>query len=176
MHTIHTDPGFRDSVLANPSVQRVCAAFVEKNIQTEVIVHEVATPSSQSAADVLGCDVAQIAKSVIFRAKQTGQAVLVIASGANRVDEKKVKLLVGQGIAKADAEFVKERTGFSIGGVAPLGHLMAPITLFDEDLLRFEVIYPAAGHPNTGFAVAPRALADAAQARVTSIKEERNPA
>ena len=173
MHTIAVDPDFRASVLANPSVQRVATALSDAGISTEIIVHEVATPTSQSAAEVLGCDVAQIAKSVIFRAKQTGEAVLVIASGANRVDEKKVKALVGQGIGKADADFVKEKTGFSIGGVAPLGHLIAPITLFDEDLLRFAVIYPAAGHPNTGFPIAPQALAKAARAQVASIKEER---
>ena len=167
----HAAPEKAAAILASGPVLGVIAALKSAAIDTQIIVHEVATPTSQSAADVLGCNVAQIAKSVIFRAKQSNQTVLVIASGANRVDEKKVKALVGQGISKADADFVKSNTGFSIGGVAPLGHATPPIALFDEDLLRFTKIYPAAGHPNTGFAVDPAALAKAAGAQIVAIKE-----
>ena len=115
------------------------------------------------------CDVAQIAKSVIFHALESDRVVLVIASGANRVDEARVVEAIGEPIGRADAAFVKERTGFSIGGVAPLGHLTPPIVLFDETLAGFDVIYPAAGHPHTGFAVAPLALAAAADARVMRV-------
>jgi prolyl-tRNA editing enzyme YbaK/EbsC (Cys-tRNA(Pro) deacylase) len=159
------------AVRSNPAVVRVEAALRAAGIDAPIIVHAVATPTSQSAADVLGCNVAQIAKSVIFRAKQTDEVVLVIASGANRVDEKKVKALVRQGIAKADADFVKAKTGFSIGGVSPLGHLSPPIVLFDESLLAYPLVYPAAGHPNTGFGVEPAALAKAAGARVVDVRQ-----
>lgn len=162
----HENP---ESILANPSVQRVSVALTAAGIRTEIIVHAEPTHSSQAAADVLGIDVAQIAKSVIFRAVSSDRVVLVIASGANRVNEARVVAEIGEEIGKASAAFVKERTGFTIGGVAPVGHLTPPITLLDESLLRFEVIYPAAGHPNTGFPVAPAALAKAAGARVCAI-------
>lgn len=159
----------REKVLANASVKRVVAALAAAGIATEIIVTEEATPSSQAAAVKHGCDVAQIAKSVIFRGLTSDRVVLVITSGANRVDEARVVEAIGEAIGRADAAFVKERTGFSIGGVAPIGHLQEPITLFDETLLTYEIIYPAAGHPNTGFAVDPRALASAVRARVLAV-------
>ena len=162
----HDNP---ESILANPSVQRVIAALAKAQIVTEIIVHAEPTHSSQAAADVLGIDVAQIAKSVIFRAKTSDRVVLVITSGANRVNEKRVVAETGEAIGKADAAFVKERTGFSIGGVAPIGHLTPPIVLLDETLLQFEQVFPAAGHPNTGFPVHPADLARAAAAKVCSV-------
>ena len=158
-----------EKVLANASVKRVRAALEAAGIVTEIIVTVEATPSSQAAAEKHGCDVAQIAKSVIFKALASDRVVLVITSGANRVDEARVVEAIGEPIGRADAAFVKARTGFSIGGVAPLGHLDPPLVLFDESLLGFPVIYPAAGHPNTGFAVEPRALAAAAAARVLRV-------
>ena len=164
--TRHDNPA---TILSNPSVQRVSAALHLAGITTEIIVHAEPTHSSQAAAEVLGIDVAQIAKSVIFRALTSDRVVLVIASGAKRVNEQRVIAAIGEGIGKASAAFVKERTGFTIGGVAPVGHLTPPITLLDESLLRFDLVYPAAGHPNTGFAVAPRALAAAAGATVCGI-------
>ena len=134
-------------VLANASVKRVQAALAAAGIATDIIVTEEATPSSQAAAQKRGCDVAQIAKSVIFRALASDRVVLVITSGANRVDEARVIEAIGEPIGRADAAYVKERTGFSIGGVAPVGHLTPPLALFDETLTRFDLIYPAAGHP-----------------------------
>lgn len=162
----HDNPA---TILANPSVQRVLAALAAAQIVTEVIVHAEPTHSSQAAADVLGIDVAQIAKSVIFRARASDRVVLVIASGANRVNESRVVAQIGEAIGKADAGFVKERTGFSIGGVAPIGHLTPPVVLLDETLLRFDRVYPAAGHPNTGFAVHPAELARAVSATICSV-------
>ncbi len=158
-----------EKVLANASVKRVQAALKAAGIDADIIVTAEATPSSQAAADKHGCAVAQIAKSVIFRAIQSDQVVLVITSGANRVDEGRIVAAIGEPIGRADAAYVKARTGFSIGGVAPLGHLSPPVTLFDESLMAFDVIYPAAGHPNTGFAVSPRTLAGAVQARVLRV-------
>ena len=104
-------------VLANASVKRVQAALAAAGIATDIIVTEEATPSSQAAAQKHGCDVAQIAKSVIFRALASDRVVLVITSGANRVDEARVIEAIGEPIGRADAAYVKERTGFSIGGV-----------------------------------------------------------
>jgi prolyl-tRNA editing enzyme YbaK/EbsC (Cys-tRNA(Pro) deacylase) len=118
---------------------------------------EVPVRTSQQAADHLGVAVGQIAKSVIFRRKSDDRAVLVITSGDRRVDEKKVAALTGA-IGRADAEFVKGRTGFSIGGVAPLAHSEAPLTLIDRELLRFDLVWAAAGHPNAVFAMHPAQL------------------
>jgi prolyl-tRNA editing enzyme YbaK/EbsC (Cys-tRNA(Pro) deacylase) len=101
--------------------------------------------------------VGQIAKSVIFKRKSDDRAVLVITSGDKRVDEKKVTAITGA-IGRADADFVKAKTGFSIGGVAPLAHSDPPVTLIDRELLRFDVVWAAAGHPNGVFALAPSQL------------------
>ena len=113
----------REKVLANGSVRRVQAALEAAGLSTDIIITEEATPSSQAAADKHGCAVAQIAKSVIFHAPRSDRVVLVITSGANRVDERFVVAAIGEAIGRADAAFVKVRTGFSIGGVAPIGHL-----------------------------------------------------
>lgn len=117
----------------------------------------VAARTSQEAAEALGIQVGQVAKSVIFRRKADGVAVLVVASGDRRVDEKKVAALVGP-IGRADAAFVKERTGFSIGGVSPVGHLDKPVTLIDRELYRFTEVWAAAGHPNGVFMLSPQQL------------------
>ena len=109
-----------------------------------------AARTAQQAAYALGVQLGQIAKSIIFRRKSDDAAVLVITSGDRRVDEKKVDALVGK-TGRADAEFVKAKTGFSIGGVSPLAHAQAPVTLIDRELLRFDVIWAAAGHPHGVF-------------------------
>ena len=163
---LHPQP---ETILGNPSVQRVIAALRDAAISTDIIVHAEPTHSSQAAAEVLGVNVAQIAKSVIFRTAASGRVVLVITSGANRVNEARVVEAIGESIGKADAAFVKAQTGFSIGGVAPLGHLTPPIVLLDETLLQFDLVYPAAGHPNTGFPVNPAELARAAGAKICQV-------
>ncbi|OYT87032.1 MAG: cys-tRNA(pro)/cys-tRNA(cys) deacylase [Burkholderiales bacterium PBB6] len=111
----------------------------------------------QEAAEALGLQTGQIAKSVIFRRRADEVAVLVVASGDKRVDEKKVAALVGP-IGRADADFVKSRTGFSIGGVSPVGHLTRPVTLIDRELFRFDEVWAAAGHPHGVFRLAPADL------------------
>ena len=115
---------------------------------------EVAARTSQEAADALGIALGQIAKSVVFRRKADDQAVLVIASGDRRVDEARLSALVGP-VGRADAAFVKARTGFAIGGVSPVGLLDAPTLLLDRDLQRFGDIWAAAGHPNGVFRLTP---------------------
>jgi prolyl-tRNA editing enzyme YbaK/EbsC (Cys-tRNA(Pro) deacylase) len=118
---------------------------------------EHAARTSQEAADLLHIEVGQVAKSVVFRRKSDDAAVLVVTSGDRRVDEKKVAALVGA-IGRADAGFVKARTGFSIGGVAPVAHATPPVTLIDRELFRFDEVWAAAGHPNGVFKLSPAQL------------------
>ena len=129
---------------------------------------EVAARTAQEAADALGVVVGQIAKSVVFRRRADDAAVVVVTSGDRRVDEKKVAALVGA-LGRADAEFVKAKTGFSIGGVAPLGHASAPVLLLDRELFRFDEVWAAAGHPNGVFRASPQALADLTGAPVADV-------
>lgn len=124
--------------------------------------------TAQEAADALGVQVGQIAKSVIFRRRSDDAAVLVVTSGDRRVDEKKVAAQVGP-IGRADAEFVKRQTGFSIGGVSPVGHANPPVTLIDQDLQRFNEIWAAAGHPNGVFRLSPADLARLTGAPVVDV-------
>ena len=120
---------------------------------------------------MLGILVGQVAKSIIFRRKSDDAAVLVIASGDRRVDEKKVEAQVGK-IGRADAEFVKTRTGFSIGGVSPVAHATPPVTLIDRDLLRFDVVWAAAGHPHGVFPLHPGDLQRLTGAPVMDVVQE----
>jgi prolyl-tRNA editing enzyme YbaK/EbsC (Cys-tRNA(Pro) deacylase) len=126
-------------------------------VATTIVEYDVPARTSAQAAEVLGCTVGQIAKSLVFKA-QSGRPVLVIASGANRVDEAKVAALVGEPIGKADATFVREATGYAIGGIPPLGHAQRLVPLIDRDLLAYDVVYAAGGTPHAMFPVTPAAL------------------
>ena len=130
-----------------------------------------AVRTSQQAADALGVAVGQIAKSVIFRRQSDGAAVLVVTSGDRRVDERRVAALTGA-LGRADAGFVKERTGFSIGGVAPLAHANPTVTLIDRELFRFAEIWAAAGHPNGVFMLTPAELVALTAAPVADVVVE----
>jgi prolyl-tRNA editing enzyme YbaK/EbsC (Cys-tRNA(Pro) deacylase) len=143
-----------------PAVQRIQTLLAERGYDCRVVEFAETTRSSADAAAAIGCEVAQIAKSLVFRAKPSGRAVLVIASGANRVDEKAVAAALGEGLGKADAEFVRDRTGFAIGGVAPIGHPTPPLTFIDEDLFRHETIWAAAGTPFSVFQLTPAQLVE----------------
>lgn len=138
-------------------VQRVAAALQEKGHPHAPRMLDNSARTAQEAADALGIAVGQIAKSIIFRRKSDDAAVLVVTSGDRRVDEKKVEAHVGK-VGRADADFVKSRTGFSIGGVSPVAHATPPVTLIDQDLLRFDVVWAAAGHPNGVFPLHPSDL------------------
>jgi prolyl-tRNA editing enzyme YbaK/EbsC (Cys-tRNA(Pro) deacylase)/predicted Fe-S protein YdhL (DUF1289 family) len=155
--------------------RRVAAALAERGHAHAPRWLEVAARTSQEAADALGIAVGQIAKSVIFRRCSDDCAVLVIASGDRRVDEHRVAALAGS-LARADAGFVKSRTGFSIGGVAPLAHAQPPLTLIDRDLFRFEVIWAAAGHPNGVFRLSPSDLVRLTGAPVAEVTVSPPPA
>jgi prolyl-tRNA editing enzyme YbaK/EbsC (Cys-tRNA(Pro) deacylase) len=141
----------------SPSAQRVQDALAAAGVDSVIVEYDVPARTSAQAAEVLGCEVGQIAKSLVFRAA-SGAAVLVIASGANRVDEAKVAALIGETIGKADATFVREATGYAIGGIPPLAHAQTLSSLIDRDLLRFPVVYAAGGTPHAMFPIAPDAL------------------
>ena len=129
---------------------------------------DVAARTAQEAADALGVSLGQIAKSVIFRRRADEAAVLVVTSGDRRVDEKRVAAITGP-LGRADADFVKARTGFSIGGVSPVGHASPCVTLIDRDLYRFDLIWAATGHPNGMFRLAPQDLARLTGAPVADV-------
>ncbi|PVY56916.1 MULTISPECIES: YbaK/EbsC family protein [unclassified Simplicispira] len=152
-------------------VQRVAMALQAAGHPHAPRMLDDACRTAQQAADVLGILVGQVAKSIIFRRKSDDAAVLVIASGDRRVDEKKVEAQVGK-IGRADAEFVKTRTGFSIGGVSPVAHATPPVTLIDRDLLRFDVVWAAAGHPHGVFPLYPGDLQRLTGAPVMDVVQE----
>jgi len=135
----------------------------------QVLEFSESTRTAEEAAAAIGCTVAQIAKSLVFRAAETSRSVLVVASGSNRVDEKKVARLIGEGIARADADFVRAKTGFAIGGVPPIGHQEPPIVLIDEDINGFDIIWAAAGTPNAVFKLTPAQLLALTQGQVADI-------
>jgi prolyl-tRNA editing enzyme YbaK/EbsC (Cys-tRNA(Pro) deacylase) len=123
-----------------------------------VLEFDATTRTAADAAAAIGCTVAQIAKSLVFRAETSGRAVLVVASGVNRVDEAKVGAILGKPIGRADADFVRAKTGFAIGGVPPVGHSEPSATLIDEALFAFAEIWAAAGTPNAVFRLTPADL------------------
>lgn len=139
----------------SPSALKIQAAL---GSDFEVLEFTESTRTAEEAAAAIGCTVAQIGKSLIFRTTETSRPVLVVASGINRVDEKKVAHAIGEKITRADADFVRAKTGYSIGGVPPVGHLSPPIVLLDEDLLNFDSIWAAAGTPNAVFRLTPAQL------------------
>jgi prolyl-tRNA editing enzyme YbaK/EbsC (Cys-tRNA(Pro) deacylase) len=128
-------------------VQRVARLLQAKGHPHAPQMLDDACRTAQQAADALGIEVGQIAKSIVFRRKSDDAAVLVVTSGDKRVDEKKVEALVGK-LGRADADFVKSSTGFSIGGVSPFAHATPPVMLIDRELFRFEDVWAAAGHPH----------------------------
>ena len=137
------------------SVERVRLALEEKGVDSEIERFDQSTRSAADAAAAIGCSVGQIAKSLIFRAKKSERPVLVIARGDGRVNEKKIAAALGEKIGRADADFVRARTGFAIGGVAPGGHTGEVVCFIDSDLQEFETVWAAAGAPNAVFRTSP---------------------
>lgn len=154
-----------------PAAARVQQLLSGIGLETQVIEFAETTKTSADAAQQIGCSVAQIAKSLIFRAKQSNRPVLVIASGVNRVDEKALEALLGEKIGKADADFVRDKTGYAIGGVAPVGHASPPVTYIDEDLLKLKTIWAAAGTPFAVFRLSPADLVRLTGGQVAKIAQ-----
>lgn len=152
------------------SAQRVADHLRALGYDKTIVMLPATGKTSAEAAAGLGCSVAEIAKSILFRRAEDDAPVLVIASGTNRVDEAKVSARVGA-LAKADARFVREKTGYAIGGVCPVGHAVQPVMLLDEDLFRFDSVWAAAGHPHAVFNLTPAELAAMTGAPVADIAQ-----
>jgi prolyl-tRNA editing enzyme YbaK/EbsC (Cys-tRNA(Pro) deacylase) len=152
------------------SAQSVQDALMELGLTLQVVELPNSTRSAAEAAKAIGCSVGQIAKSLIFKTRNSQEPILVIASGPNRVDEKKIGVLVGERITKPDADFVRQHTGFSIGGVPPVGHNQPITTFIDQDLLAFDEIWAAAGTPNAVFRLTGDDLVRATGGQVVGVK------
>ena len=150
------------------SARRVALLLRERGHSGQIVMLPETGKTSAEAAAGLGCSIAQIAKSILFRRREDDAPVLIIASGANRVDEKKVAAQVGD-IARADAKFVREKTGYAIGGVCPIGHATTPVTLIDADLFTLDSLWAAAGHPHAVFNLTPQELATLTGAPVVDV-------
>ena len=146
--------------LPKPS-RRVAAAAADLGLAIDIRIMPATTRTAAEAATACGCTVRQIVKSLIFKGKNTGKPYLFLVSGANRVDEARVAGDLGEDVVRPDAAFVREVTGFAIGGVPPLGHDRPIVPYIDRDLLAFETVWAAAGTPKAVFAVDPRQLAKA---------------
>jgi prolyl-tRNA editing enzyme YbaK/EbsC (Cys-tRNA(Pro) deacylase) len=153
---------------SSQKVQDVLDTF---NLEHQVFELEVPVKTAQQAADVVGCSVAQIAKSLVF-ISVSGKPVLVIASGSNRVNESRVAEILGESIARATPDFVRSSTGFAIGGIPPVGHAVQPLVVIDQDLLEHQSIWAAAGHPNSLFELNPSDLERMTGGTIASIREE----
>ena len=142
----------------HPTALRTAALLCDAGVDACVVEFEQPTRTSAEAAAAIGCSVAEIAKSVVFRGGNSGQAIVVVASGDNRVSEPKVAAMVGEPLLRADAEFVRAATCYAIGGVAPIGHAQPVKLLLDVDLRRFATVWAAAGTPFSVFPVCPEQL------------------
>jgi prolyl-tRNA editing enzyme YbaK/EbsC (Cys-tRNA(Pro) deacylase) len=135
-----------------------------------VIEHAESTRTAQEAADRAGCELGQIVKSLIFKGKVSGKPILVLTSGANRVDEKRISEYAGEAIGRANADFVRSVTGFAIGGVPLIGHTQKMETYLDEDFLGYDTIWAAAGTPNAIFELKTQDLQKMTDGKVVRVK------
>jgi prolyl-tRNA editing enzyme YbaK/EbsC (Cys-tRNA(Pro) deacylase) len=150
----------------SPSALKVQAVLGDR---FQVLEFDASTRTAADAAGAIGCEAAQIAKSLIFRGGASGRAVLIIASGVDRVDERKAAAAIGEPIARADADFVRETTDFAIGGVPPVGHKTKPIVLIEESLMQLSEIWAAAGTPNAVFRLTPSDLVELTGGRTVAV-------
>jgi len=154
----------------SPSAQKVQDTLNSLGFAYTVIEHAGSTRTAQEAADRAGCELGQIVKSLIFKGKQSDKPILVLTSGANRVDEKRISEFAGEAITRPDADFVRAVTGFAIGGVPPVGHLQKMETYIDEDFLQYETIWAAAGTPNAIFELKTDDLQKMTSGQVVQVK------
>jgi prolyl-tRNA editing enzyme YbaK/EbsC (Cys-tRNA(Pro) deacylase) len=154
----------------SPSAQKVQDLLTSEGFDYKVIDAAESTRTAQEAADRAGCLLGQIIKSLIFKGKTSHKPILVLTSGANRVDEKRISEYAGELIIRADADFVRAVTGFAIGGVPPLGHIQKMETYLDEDLLQYQTVWGAAGTPNAIFELTPDDLIKMTNGKVVRVK------
>ena len=151
------------------SVVRVCTALEQAGISADIKYHQQSTRTADEAAQACGCDVGQIVKSLIFVGKQSGEAILLLVAGDQRVHEKRAGRAIGEAIGRADLDLVRQATGFAIGGVSPFGHPM-PLRIFaDETLMRFDELWAAAGTPNHVFCISPKDLIRGTDAKLIPL-------
>lgn len=155
----------------SPSAQKVQDALRAHSLPIEVVELAASTRTAPEAAAAVGCDVGQIVKSLIFKGKRSQRAILVIASGANRVDERKIEGIINEPLGKANADFVRQETGFAIGGVPPFAHSKPIPTIIDQDLLAYEFVWAAAGTPHAVFKIEPQKLVEISEGKVADIKK-----
>lgn len=152
------------------SAQSVQDALTQKNIESKVLELPSSTRTAIDAATTIGCEVSQIVKSLIFKTQATGKPVLILASGPNRVDEKIIESHLGEKITKADADYTREITGFAIGGIPPIGHKQAIEHIFiDQDLVKLDTLWAAAGTPNAVFSIGSQDLISLTNGKVIAI-------
>jgi prolyl-tRNA editing enzyme YbaK/EbsC (Cys-tRNA(Pro) deacylase) len=152
------------------SAQKIQDQLNSLGFDYTVIEHAESTRTAQEAADRAGCELGQIVKSLIFKGKESGKPILVLTSGANRVDEKRISEYAGEAIGRAEADFVRAVTGFAIGGVPPVGHIQTMETYIDEDFLGYPTIWAAAGTPNAIFELKTEDLQKMTGGRVVRVK------
>ncbi len=152
------------------SAMKVQAALNALGLRLEVKELPASTRTAIEAAEAVGCDVGQIVKSLVFKTKKSQRPILILVSGKNRVDEHKIEGLLEEPLGKADADFVREQTGFAIGGVPPLGHVKKLTTFIDRDLLSYDEIWAAAGTPHAVFRLTPAQLIHISQGEVVDVK------
>ena len=160
----------QESHQLSSSAKKVLEVLKVLGLELQVVELQETTRTSADAARAVGCEVGQIAKSLVFRGQKTQRPILVIASGSNRVNEKRVGELISEPLGKADADFVRQKTGFVIGGIPPVGHAEKLEVFIDEDLLRYSEIWAAAGTPNAVFRLTPSDLVRMTEGRVIGIK------
>jgi prolyl-tRNA editing enzyme YbaK/EbsC (Cys-tRNA(Pro) deacylase) len=166
-------PGQQTGVWMNglqPASERVQAAAQALGLPIRIVVMPASTRTAEEAAAACGCSVGQIVKSLIFQGKDSGRPLLLLVSGSNRVNEKKAAQALGEPIVRPDAAFVREATGFAIGGIPPLGHSAPIATYLDEDLLQYGTVWAAAGTPTAVFEADPKALTAATGATVIAVR------
>ena len=152
------------------SKRRFQVALTAAGLEREITELPGSTRTAEEAAASVGCEVAQIAKSLVFRGQSSDSAVLVIMSGVNRVDTDKLAEQINEPVGRADADFVRQVTGFAIGGVPPFGHVSELTTLLDEDLMALDRIWAAAGGPFSVFETTPNELAQVTGAPIVNVK------
>lgn len=152
------------------TAQRVQDILTARGYSCQVVEYAESTRTSQEAADRAGCSLGQITKSMIFKGKTTQKPILVLTSGANRVDEKRISGYAGEPITRAEPDFVRSVTGFAIGGVPPIGHIQPMETYLDEDLMQYDKIWAAAGTPNAIFELTPSQLQAMTGGTVARVK------
>ena len=155
----------------HPTALRTAELLRDAGFDARVVEFDQPTRTSAEAAVAIGCSVAEIAKSIVFRGGDSGRAIVVVASGDNRVSEAKVAASVGEPLLRADAEFVRTATGYAIGGVAPIGHAQPVKLLLDVDLRRFAIVWAAAGTPFSVFPVTPDQLRSLTGADWADVKQ-----